>query len=39
MAATLANLLSDNNGLRVFCNVCKRVSDNEFVQGVVNTPP
>ena len=27
MTATLANLLSNNHGLRVFCNACKRVAD------------
>ena len=27
MTATLANLLSNNHGLRVFCDACKRVED------------
>jgi len=27
MTATLANLLSNNHGLRVFCDACKRVAD------------
>ena len=27
MIATLANLLSNNHGLRVFCDACKRVTD------------
>ena len=27
MTATLANLLSNNHGLRVFCDACKRVTD------------
>ena len=27
MSATLANLLSNNHGLRVFCDACKRVAD------------
>ena len=27
MNVTLANLLSNNHGLRVFCDACKRVTD------------
>ena len=27
MNVTLANLLSNNHGLRVFCDACKRVAD------------
>jgi len=27
MTATLANLLSNNHGLRVFCDACKRVAE------------
>lgn len=27
MTAAIANLLSNNYGLRVFCNVCRRVAD------------
>ena len=30
MITTLANLLSNNHGLRVFCDACKSVADVDF---------
>lgn len=32
MTATLANLLSNNHGLRVFCDACKRVAEVDVEQ-------
>jgi len=32
MAATLVNLLSNNHGLRVFCDVCKHVAEVDVEQ-------